>query len=530
MKKAIIIGAGPAGLTAAYRLLKETDIKPVILEETKYIGGISRTAQYKGNRMDLGGHRFFSKNEEVNELWKEIMPLQGAPASDDLLLGREVTLAEGGPDPEKEDRVSLTRTRVSRIFFLRKFFDYPISMKPETFINMGLWRTIKAGFGYLYSCVIKRKENSLEDFYINRFGKPLYSMFFEDYTEKLWGVHPSNIAPDWGAQRVKELSLGKVILEFFAKLFNPKYKTNSTSLIEQFLYPKLGPGQLWEKMADDIRDMGGEIIFNAKATRVMQENGKISGVEFTKTISGEEDSMEQLTDEKTVYTGDYYFSTMPVKDLVIAMEDDAPADVHDIAKELPYRDFITVGLLVNKLLIKNLTKMKTVNNIVPDCWIYIQERDVKIGRLQVFNNWSPYLPAKNENTVWVGLEYFCNEGDSMWNMPREEFIKFAISELVKIDIISEEDVLDATHIRVKKAYPAYFGTYKQFDKVQDYLSSIENLFCIGRNGQHRYNNMDHSMLTAIEAVNAIKAGSTDKTLIWNVNTEKEYHETNESQS
>ncbi|MBQ8527293.1 MAG: NAD(P)/FAD-dependent oxidoreductase [Lachnospiraceae bacterium] len=525
MKKAIIIGAGPAGLTAAYQLLKETDIKPIILEETCYIGGISRTAEYKGNRMDLGGHRFFSKVPQVNDIWTTILPLQGAPSSDDFLLGRNVSLSEGGPDPEKTDIVSLTRTRVSRIFFLRKFFDYPISMKPETFINMGLWRTIKAGFGYLFSCVCKREEKSLEDFYINRFGKPLYSMFFEDYTEKLWGVHPRNIAPDWGAQRVKELSIGKIIAEFFKKLFNPKYKTNSTSLIEQFIYPKKGPGQLWEKMADEIRNMGGEIILNAKATRILQENGCITGVEFTKTVSAEETAMEKLTDEKTIYRGDYYFSSMPVKDLVIAMGEDAPKEVHSVAKDLPYRDFITVGLLVKKLLLKNKTNMKTVNNIVPDCWIYIQERDVKIGRLQVFNNWSPYLPAKNEDTVWVGLEYFCNEGDEMWNMTQEEFIKFAISELVKIDVISEDDVLDATHIRVKKAYPAYFGTYKDFDKVQDYLSSFENLFCIGRNGQHRYNNMDHSMLTAIEAVNAIKAGTTDKSVIWNVNTEQEYHET-----
>lgn len=528
MKKAIIIGAGPAGLTAAYQLLKETDIKPVILEETEYIGGISRTAEYNGNRMDLGGHRFFSKVPQVNDIWTTLMPLQGAPAIDDLLLGREATLHEGGPDPEKTDLVSLTRTRVSRIFFLRRFFDYPISMKPETFINMGLWRTLKAGFGYLYSCVFKRKEISLEDFYINRFGKPLYSMFFEDYTEKLWGVHPSNIAPDWGSQRVKELSIGKMISEFFKKLFNPKYKTDSTSLIEQFMYPKKGPGQLWEIMADEIRNMGGEIVFNQKATRILQENGKITGIEFTKTLPAAEAAMEQLTDEKTILTGDYYFSSMPVKDLVIAMGKDAPAEVCDIAKELPYRDFITVGLSVKKLLLKNKTHMKTIGDIVPDCWIYIQERDVKIGRLQIFNNWSPYLPAKNEDTVWIGLEYFCTEGDDMWNMPKEDFIKFAISELVKIDIISEEDVLDATHIRVKKAYPAYFGTYKHFDKVQSYLSSFENLFCIGRNGQHRYNNMDHSMLTAIEAVNVIKSGSTDKSIIWNVNTEKEYHETKEN--
>ena len=260
---------------------------------------------------------------------------------------------------------------------------------------------------------------------------------------------------------------------------------------------------------------------------VLTENGQISGMTCTRVTNGGS-AQEKLTGEQTTYTGDYYFSTMPVKDLVLSMGDTVPAKVHDIAKELPYRDFITVGLLVNKLLIKNLTKMKTVNNIVPDCWIYIQERDVRIGRLQIFNNWSPYMPAHNEDTVWMGLEYFCSEGDDMWNMSSEDFIKFAISELVKIDIVKEEDVLDATHIRVKKAYPAYFGTYKDFDQVESYLSSFDNLFCLGRNGQHRYNNMDHSMLTAIEAVNAIKAGSTDKTAIWNVNTEKEYHEEKEA--
>ena len=382
MKKAIIIGAGPAGLTAAYQLLKETDIHPIIIEESEFIGGISRTAEYKGNRMDLGGHRFFSKNEQVNDIWKELMPLQGAPAKDDLMLGREKPLAEGGPDPEQTDEVSLIRTRVSRIFFLRKFFDYPISMKPETFINMGFVRTMKAGFGYLCSCVVKRKENSLEDFYINRFGRPLYSMFFEDYTEKLWGVHPSKIAPDWGAQRVKELSLGKVIADFLRHLFNPNYKTDSTSLIEQFMYPKKGPGQLWEKMASEIEKMGGEIYFGQKATAVLTENGQISGITCTRVTNGGS-AQEKLTGEQTTYTGDYYFSTMPVKDLVLSMGNTVPAKVHDIAKELPYRDFITVGLLVNKLLIKNLTKMKTVNNIVPDCWIYIQERDVRIGRLQI---------------------------------------------------------------------------------------------------------------------------------------------------
>lgn len=527
MKKAVIIGAGPAGLTAAYELLKKTDIKPVILEESPYIGGISRTAEYNGNRMDLGGHRFFTKSEQVEKIWEELMPLQGSPSKDDLLLGRDMPLEEGGPDPEQTDRVFLVRNRVSRIFFLRKFFDYPISMKPQTFINMGFVRTVKAGFGYLYSSIFKRKENSLEDFYINRFGKPLYEMFFEDYTEKLWGIHPSKIAPDWGAQRVKGLSLGKIFIELITKPFRKNKQSSETSLIEQFMYPKKGPGQLWEIMADEIRNMGGEIHMETKADgiRMTEEGGsrKVNGI-----YAGGQ-----------LFEGDYYFSSMPIKDLFRAIERTSeenaleehaaavPAVVKETAEGLPYRDFITVGLLVKKLEITNETRMKTVGDIVPDCWIYIQERDVKIGRLQVFNNWSPYMPKDYENTVWVGLEYFCDEGDAMWNMTSEEFISFATEELEKIHIIKKENILDATHIRVKKAYPAYFGTYAQFNEIEDYLKGFSNLYCIGRNGQHRYNNMDHSMLTAIEAVNLIREGNPDQSVLWKVNTEKEYHETKE---
>lgn len=523
MKKAVIIGAGPAGLTAAYELLKKTDIQPVILEESPYIGGISRTAEYKGNRMDLGGHRFFTKNAQVEEIWEELMPIQGSPAKDDLLLGREVPVRQGGPDPEETDRVFLVRNRVSRIFFLRKFFDYPISIKPRTFINMGFIRTVKAGFGYLYSSLFKRKENSLEDFYINRFGKPLYEMFFEDYTEKLWGIHPSKIAPDWGAQRVKGLSLGKIFVEIITKPFRKNKQSSETSLIEQFTYPKKGPGQLWETMADEIRRMGGEIHLETKVDGIgtAEENGerKVTGV-----YAGSK-----------LYEGDYYFSSMPIKDLIEGMEEKAsgkngaviPEIVKETARGLPYRDFITVGLLVKGLEISNQTKMKTVGGIVPDCWIYIQERDVKLGRLQVFNNWSPYMPADYEKTVWVGLEYFCDEGDDMWNMPPEKFISFAAGELEKIHVVKRENILDATHIRVKKAYPAYFGTYGQFDRVEDWLKGFSNLYCVGRNGQHRYNNMDHSMLTAIEAVNLIKEGKKDQSILWKVNTEKEYHETKE---
>ena len=511
-KKIIIIGAGPAGLTAAYKVLKETDYKPVVIEESEFIGGISRTANVGGNRMDIGGHRFFSKDDRVMDFWKELMPIQGAPAKDDKLLGREKPLAEGGPDPETEDKVMLVRDRVSRIYFLKKFFDYPITMSFATFKNMGLKNTIKAGFGYLWSCVHKLPEDNLANFYINRFGKPLYEMFFEDYTAKLWGVNPKELSADWGAQRVKGLSLWKAVWDAVSKPFRKKDAKVETSLIEQFIYPKKGPGQLWETLADEIKKLGGEIIMNSKVVSVKTEEGKICGV------------VAEKDGEKTEYNGDYYISSMPIKDLVAAATEKVPEDISYIAENLPYRDFITVGVLAKKLKIKNLTDKKTVSDIVPDCWIYIQERDVKMGRLQIFNNWSPYMVKDLENTVWIGLEYFCNEGDEMWNAEDEAFRNFAVDELAHIGIVDKEDVLETTRIRVKKAYPAYFGVYKDFDKVKNWLDSFDNLYCIGRNGQHRYNNMDHSMLTAFEAVASIKNGGANKEAVWNVNTEKEYHE------
>ena len=514
-KTAIIIGAGPAGLTAAYELLKHTDIIPLILEESEYIGGISRTAEHNGNRIDLGGHRFFSKNDKVNKLWQELMPVQGSPSVDDIKTATEKDLSANGPDPEKDEKVFLIRNRVSRIYYLRKFFDYPISLKPETFINMGFSRTMKAGFGYLKACVSKKEETSLENFYINRFGKPLYEMFFEDYTEKLWGISPSEIAADWGAQRVKGLSLTKAVLNILTKPFKNKNQVE-TSLIEQFHYPKKGPGQLWETLAEEIEKMGGRILKKNCVKSICVENKAITHI-VAKTPEGE-----------VKYKADYYLSTMPVKDLISGMGDEPPKLIKEIAEALPYRDFMTVGLLVNRLLLENKTKHKTLGDNVPDCWIYIQERDVKIGRLQIFNNWSPYMLKDPENTVWVGLEYFCNEGDNYWNMSDDEFIDFAASELEKIGIIKKSDILDSVRLRVKKAYPAYFGTYKDFHKVREYLDTIENLYCIGRNGMHRYNNMDHSMLTAIEAVNCIKNGNTDKSAIWDVNTEQEYHEETKS--
>ena len=506
VKTIIIIGAGPAGLTAAYELRRKSDEwRIIILEESAEIGGISRTVVHEGCRIDIGGHRFFSKSRQVNDIWNQLMPMQGKPAKDDIILNRACRLNPGGPDPEKEDTVMLCRNRVSRIYYLRHFFDYPISIKPATFLAMGLVRTVKAGCGYLYSAAFKRQEKSLEDFYINRFGKVLYSMFFEDYTEKLWGVHPSGISPEWGAQRVKGLSLWKALLNVFI----PQEEAKETSQIEEFLYPRRGSGQFWETLAARLQDEGVVIRLNARVSGVRADRGTITGV---------------ILADGSRLSCDALFSSMPVKDLVAAF-DAVPADVARIAAGLPYRDFMTVGLLVDKLAIRNKTRIKTVCDIVPDTWIYVQERDVRLGRLQIFNNWSPYMVDDVTKHVWIGLEYFCTEGDALWTMDDPAFIDMAVGELRKIGVLDQDEpIRKSVRIKVKKAYPAYFGSYAEFGKVRDWLDGFSNLSCIGRNGQHRYNNMDHSMMCGIEAVRAL-LGETDKSSVWNVNTEKEYHET-----
>lgn len=515
MKKALIIGAGPAGLTAAYELLtKSKDIEVVVFEESDCFGGISKTVNYKGNRMDMGGHRFFSKIPEVNAWWDHMLPMQGHPTYDDIILHRPMPVAEGGPDPEKEDRVMLTRHRVSRILFDTKFYDYPISLKPETFKNFGLLTTLKVGFSYLGSMFHKLPEDNLENFYINCFGRKLYSMFFEYYTENLWGRHPSEIDASWGAQRTKGLSIMGILKDFFGKLFKVKNRKVNTSLIEEFKYPKLGPGQLWDVTAAEVEKLGGTIIKNAKVTRVHKNaNSVLTSLTYEK--DGQELTME----------GDYFISSMPVRDLVGGMND-VPADAARIAAGLPYRDYMTLGVLVPKINLVNKTNIRTVNNIVPDCWVYVQDRNVKLGRFQIYNNWSPYMIKDLEHTVWIGLEYFVNEGDEYWNMTEEEFAKIGVSEMIKLGLIDSPDVVLDVHMeKVKKAYPAYFDTYDEIDRLIDYLSSIENLYCVGRNGQHRYNNIDHSMVTSFEAVKNILTGSKDKKNIWSVNTEQEYHET-----
>ncbi len=489
-EKAIIVGAGPAGLTAAYELLGRTNIHPVVMEESDEIGGISRTVNYKGNRMDIGGHRFFSKDKKVLQWWESVMSKR-----------------EGDPDRE-----FLTRDRVSRIYFLRKFFSYPISLSKETFLNLGFKNTMNSGFGYIKARLFPLEEHTLEDFYINRFGRPLYELFFEDYTQKVWGKHPSELCADWGRQRVKGVSLSVVMKDYFQKKFSggKQPKEVETSLIEKFQYPKYGPGQLWECVAADAVKKGAELRKTHSVCAIYVDGNRVCGVDAI-TEEG----------EKVHETCDYLFSSMPIKDLISVLRGvEIPANVKRIAADLPYRDFITVGLLVKNLDFSRGGKTE----LVPDTWIYIQERDVKVGRLQVFNNWSPFLVKDPEHTVWIGLEYFCDENDDLWSMSKEDFIRMAIDEMVKIDVIKRDAVLDAHQVKVKKAYPAYFGSYNELEEVRKFLDTIENLYCIGRNGQHRYNNMDHSMLTAMEAVSNIEHHVTSKDNIWSVNTEQEYHE------
>lgn len=524
-KTAIIIGAGPAGITAAYELVTRTDIKPIIIEQSNDIGGISKTVVHNGNRMDIGGHRFFSKSDIVMKWWLKILPLQGSDSKADITKDifyqkkrTQVNLSHEGPDPEKTDRVMLIKNRLSRIFFLRKFFDYPITLNATTLSNLGIVRIIKIGWTYIWIQLFPIKYvKSLEDFFISRFGTELYKTFFKDYTEKVWGVPCTEIAADWGAQRIKELSVRRALIHAVKSIFlnrkSIEQKNTDTSLIEQFLYPKFGPGQMWETVAGIVEEKGGIIIRNSRVVALNIAENQVTELSY----------FNNSTQQISAIKGDYFFSTMPVKDLIIALGEKVPSEVKLVSDGLQYRDFITVGLLLNKLKIKNETKIPTPNGLVPDSWIYIQEREVKVGRLQIYNNWSPYLVADAEK-VWIGLEYFCNEGDELWEKKDEEFIQFAIDELHSIDIIDKKEVLDSTLIRMPKTYPAYFGTYSKFNVISAYTDKIENLFLIGRNGMHKYNNQDHSMLTAIAAVNNIISGEKSKENIWNINTEEEYHE------
>lgn len=517
-RKAIIIGGGPAGLTAAYELLKQSDIKPVIIEQSSYVGGLSKTVNYKGNRIDIGGHRFFSKSDKVIEWWLNILPIniEDAEKVNKIIYQNKAHIIDKNiieKHISSGEKIMLLRNRSSSIYHRKKFFPYPLRFSVNTFSKLGIIRGVQIIFSYLYAKLFPvNPEITLEDFFINRFGKTLYRTFFKDYTEKVWGVEPKDLSSEWGKQRVKGVSLRKIFIDALRKLFLFKNKSfhskTETSLIEHFLYPKLGPGQLWEEVASKIIDLGGEIHYDTRVTKINHDKNKISSVE-TLDVFG----------NIRVWEGDYFFSTMPVKDFIHALGSSVPRPVIEISQGLMYRDFITVGVLVDK-------KDFHLNEqyITKDNWIYIQDEKVKLGRIQIFNNWSPYLVSAADK-MWLGLEYFCNEGDSLWNMSDADFINFSITELYKIGILEKgTPIVDATMLREIKAYPSYFGSFNQFSIIKDYLMHISNLYPIGRNGMHKYNNSDHSMLTAMASVDHILTGFPDKAAIWQINTEDEYQE------
>ncbi len=513
-KRAIIIGAGPAGLTAAYELLTRTDIHPIIIEaDPVYVGGISRTVQYKGNRMDIGGHRFFSKSDRVMKWWAEILPIALSEDTQGNItyqrMTRSLTKGLRRATPTDGENVMHVRPRKTRIIYGGKFFSYPIELSTDTLRKLGPVKVLKIGLTYLWAVLFPvRPEKTLEDFFLNRFGKELYETFFKSYTEKVWGTECKNMSAEWGAQRVKGLSIVKVITHAVKKITRVgalSSKSVETSLIEQYLYPTYGPGQMWEHVADKIRDLGGEIRLGTRVVELQhREKHVVNAV------------VESTEGQETIPT-DYIFSSADVQALIRMLKPDAPTDVRDISDRLHYRDFITVGLLMAE-------KMSDPDGkAMADTWIYVHEKNVRVGRIQLFHNWQPKLVAE-PRYGWIGLEYFVNEGDALWRMKDADLVALATDELEKIGLRQGIKIIDGMVIRQHKAYPSYFGSYSQFPKIRSYLDSITNLFPIGRNGMHRYNNQDHSMLAAMTAVDILAPGRTDRSSLWSINAEESYHE------
>ena len=529
--KVAVIGAGPAGLAFTDKLLElRKDISIDIYEKSNYIGGISKTVNYKGNRIDIGGHRFFSKSDEVMKWWTNKFPIDISSLTDSDLISyqnsnRNIDGFKTIKDKKTNDnRIMLVRKRKSRILYSGKLYDYPLKLNLKTIKNIGTNKIINVGLSYLKSKLDKKEPKNLEDFIVSRFGYKLYTMFFETYTEKVWGRHPKEISPEWGAQRIKGLSIRKVIIDIVRKLLSKIIKTQSygisqkdteTSLIERFLYPKYGPGQMWEEVANDLKEQNVNIFMNKP----------IKGIEFSSDKSKAESVL--FNDEhgeiiKKKY--DYIISTMPIKELIKSSKSENneyifPPEILKIADSLPYRDFITIGLLI-----KNISgpQMEPLD----DTWIYVQEPNVKVGRIQIFNNWSPYLVADKKN-CWIGLEYFCNENDELWNKSNKELIELAKEELLKLKLTNSDAFLDSTILREPKTYPAYFDSYENIDTLINYVNKINNLFLIGRNGMHKYNNQDHSMLSGFRAAEIIannQVNAKSKEELWKINVEQEYHE------
>ena len=499
--RVVIIGAGPAGLTAAHELAAAGVRDIVVLEATRAIGGLAQSIDYKGNRIDIGGHRFFSKSDWVMDWWLRVLPLAaGEPGQQLDYQGMRRTLDRAPGARESDPRVMLLRSRLSRIYFDGKFFDYPLKADFATARKLGLWRCATFGASYAWAKLFPRRpEKTLEDFFINRFGRRLYRRFFKEYTEKVWGTSCDRISAEWGAQRVKSLSVAKALWHALAKPFRRQASLGGaaqTSLIERFLYPKYGPGQMWEVVTERLRAQGVQVALDSPVNRLEHSGGRIRAV---------------MTPEKR-FEAETFISTMPVRDLALGLAPQAPARALEIASGLRYRDFVVVGLLYRRLA-----------QSLPDNWIYVQEPGMQVGRLQIFNNWSPYM-VKDAGTAWVGMEYFCNEGDALWNAKDQQLLDLGVSEMRRLKLADPADRLDGIVIRMPKAYPAYHGSYARFGELRAYLDGFANLFLVGRNGMHRYNNQDHSMLSAKKAVEAILAGSSDKSAVWAVNIDDAYHE------
>lgn len=519
-KQVVIVGAGPAGLTAGLELIRSGVQDVTILEATQDIGGLSKTVNHKGNRIDIGGHRFFSKSDWVMDWWRELMPV-AAPGGSDArsnvqisyqgahrLLGRAQLTAR-----ESDEQVMLLRNRLSRIYWGGKFFDYPLKPGVDMAMKLGPAKCVKLGASYVRSSLFPiRPEQSLEDFFINRFGRALYRQFFKEYTEKVWGVPCREISAAWGAQRVKSLSIGKMLMHAARKAIRSDTAAEQTSLIEHFLYPKYGPGQMWETAAHEFQKRGGRLVKGAEVREILRRETQVTAVRARR-----EDG--SLSD----FPASHVVSTMPVRELVQAMRPAPAPEVIEVGSALQYRDFITVGLLYRKLR-PTAASICRNTNLVPDNWIYIQEPGVKVGRLQIFNNWSPYLVA-DPGTVWLGLEFFARDDDDLWAMSDDQLKALAVREMRQLGLADEADAMDATVIRMPKAYPGYFGSaYERFDEVRLWLDGLKNLYLVGRNGMHRYNNQDHSMLSARVAAQGILRDVPSHAEVWAVNIDDEYHE------
>jgi protoporphyrinogen oxidase len=457
----VVIGAGPAGLTAAYELVKR-GVRPVVLEKSNQVGGIARTEVYKGYRFDIGGHRFFTKVEAVQHLWKEIL-------GDDFIKV----------------------PRLSRIFYQGVYFNYPLEVK-DTLKQLGISESAKILMSYakikLRPCA---KEETLEEWVTNRFGRRLFRTFFKTYTEKVWGIECDKIGADWAAQRIKGLSLRTAVM-------NALFQVNNTkTLIKEFDYPILGPGMMWERCQEKIEAQGGKVRMETGVVKIHREGSRILSV-----VVRQDGQTQELP-------LDYLISSMPVTALVQRLDPPPPPEVLAAASSLSYRAFIIVPLIIDR------------NDLFPDNWIYIHSPEVKVGRIQNFKNWSPAMVPDPEKTC-LGMEYFCDEGDELWNMADTELLDLATKEVAALGLASVTEVEDGVVIRQPKAYPVYDRDYRQhLQVIQDYLDTFENLQTTGRNGMHRYNNQDHSMLTGLLAVRNLFGESHD---LWEVNTERSYHE------